>query len=213
MNPVFVVPLFSPVKGTRSSLSLCSMACFSRKSIRAKRSKGPVALFLVWSRWRNPAGRIAFWKVKKIIMLKMISAIRNLPFTHTHTHTHTHMIGSSLQNHVLNKKICRRSVTMSKLLFLWKQNAFWALPSTAAIMLIYNTALWNTWSIRAFSCHIFSNICCHPWLWFISDHWYKYHYFFMSLTSHPGLIHTNATDAILCLDCSENGFRGPFILR
>lgn len=50
------------MKGTRSSLSLCSSATFSRCCIRASRSYGPVGLFLVWSRWRKPAGSKAFWE-------------------------------------------------------------------------------------------------------------------------------------------------------
>lgn len=58
-------PFFSPVKGTRSSLSWCSRASFSRCCIRASRSNGPVGLFFVWSRCRRPAGSMAFWENRR----------------------------------------------------------------------------------------------------------------------------------------------------
>lgn len=56
------LPFFSPVKGTKSSLSFCSKASFSRYMRRCSRSNGPVAAFCVWSFCRNPAGSIALWQ-------------------------------------------------------------------------------------------------------------------------------------------------------
>lgn len=56
------LPFFSPVKGTKSSLSFCSKASFSRYMRRCSRSKGPVAAFCVWSFCRNPAGSMALWQ-------------------------------------------------------------------------------------------------------------------------------------------------------
>lgn len=54
------VPFFSPVNGTKSSLSLCSSACFSKYESRRSLSKGPVAGLVVWSFCRKPAGSKAF---------------------------------------------------------------------------------------------------------------------------------------------------------
>ena len=56
------LPFFSPVKGTKSSLSFCSKASFSRYMRRCSRSNGPVAAFCVWSFCRNPAGSSALWQ-------------------------------------------------------------------------------------------------------------------------------------------------------
>lgn len=61
MLPV-ALPFFSPVKGTKSSLSFCSKASFSRYMRRCSRSNGPVAAFCVWSFCRNPAGSSALWQ-------------------------------------------------------------------------------------------------------------------------------------------------------
>lgn len=55
------IPLFSPVKGTKSSLSLMSFACFSRWAMSSSLLNGPVGGFCVWSRCRSPAGSSAFW--------------------------------------------------------------------------------------------------------------------------------------------------------
>lgn len=54
------LPFLSPVNGTISSLSLYSMASFSRYLRRPSLLKGPVAFLTVWSFWRMPAGRRAF---------------------------------------------------------------------------------------------------------------------------------------------------------
>lgn len=63
------LPFFSPVNGTKSSLSLCSSACFSKYESRRSLSKGPVADLVVWSFCRNPAGSKAFcegvWKRRR----------------------------------------------------------------------------------------------------------------------------------------------------
>lgn len=54
-------PFFSPVNGTISSLSLYSMASFSRYLRRLSLLNVPVAFLDVWSFWRMPAGRRTFW--------------------------------------------------------------------------------------------------------------------------------------------------------
>lgn len=53
-------PFLSPVKGTISSLSLYSMASFSRYLRSFSLSNDPVVFLTVWSFCRIPAGRRAF---------------------------------------------------------------------------------------------------------------------------------------------------------
>lgn len=58
---LILVPFLSPVKGTQSSLSLWSIASFSRYCRSLSRLKAPVAPFVVWSFCLSPAGSRAFW--------------------------------------------------------------------------------------------------------------------------------------------------------